>query len=89
MDTTAYSAKLWLKTKPEVQKVKKEKDINISYVEIQQSIVNLSAKIKTNSQPTLVSGIITYNEEGFWGEENIIAKPFLDSTASTPHQGRS
>ena len=59
VDTAAYSAKLWLKTKPEVPQVKKEKDINISYVEIQQSIVNLSAKIKTNSQPTLVSGIIT------------------------------
>ena len=59
VDTAAYSAKLWLKTKPEVQQVKKEKDINISYVEIQQSIVNLSAKIKINSQPTLVSGIIT------------------------------
>ena len=60
MDTAAYSAKLWLKTKPEVQQVKKEKDINMNiYVEIQQSIVNLSAKIKINSQPTLVSGIIT------------------------------
>ena len=59
VDTAAYSAKLWLKTKPEVQQVKKEKDINMNYVEIQQSFVNLSAKIKINSQPTLVSGIIT------------------------------
>ena len=59
MDTAAFSAKLWLKTKPEVQQVKQEKEININYVELQQSIVNLSAKIKINSQPTLVSGIIT------------------------------